>query len=224
MYCNISTDNERIIYQMTDTSGISENQLKEMLYTFTGTCWEKSLTLSSLMYDHDLDVLQKNYNRFLEMEINSRRSTADFEQALLKIINKHTAAEIRWWLTGSAALYIRGLDVKPHDIDVMTYLSEKDKIIEAFGDNVVEPFHYPQGWVVKGFGVVDPGYRIDYAFEPQDWVDDREPIDFGPYAEQHLEKVTWKGATVMVPPLKLHLPSNIARNRVCIVDQIRKLL
>jgi hypothetical protein len=106
----------------------------------------------------------------------------------------------------------------------MTYLSEKDKILALFGHLAVEPFHYPKGWVVKGFGVVDPGYRVDYAFEPEDWVDDRGYLDFGPYAEQHLETVFWNGNPILVPPLELHLPSNIARNRTGIVSQIQDRL
>jgi hypothetical protein len=221
VFCQILTDCERIVYRMNDPNGIGETQLKEMYYAFNGAYWEKSLPLSALMRAHDLNSLQSNYNRFLEKEVSGSRTIVDFEDTLEKVIRRHAAEGIRWWLTGSAALYIRGLKVHPHDIDVMTYLSEKDKILDAFMEIAVEPFHYPEGWVVKGFGVADSGYRVDYAFEPQDWVDARERLDFGPYAEQHLETVTWKGLSVLVPPLALHLPSNIARNRQRIVDQIR---
>ncbi len=218
------TDRERIIYRMVDTAGISEKALREMFYSFTGTCWEKSLPLSSLMYEHDIQILQDNYNRFIKKELSASRTLRDFEDTLYELIIKNASAGIRWWLTGSAALYIRGFDVRPHDIDIMTYLTEKEKIIETFGDLAVEPFHYPENWVVKGFGVIDPGYRVDVAFEPQEWVDDREPIDFGPYAEKHLESVLWKGLTVLVPLVELHLPSNTTRQRIAIVNQIRERL
>jgi hypothetical protein len=78
---------------------------------------------------------------------------------------------------------------------------------------IVEPFHHVTDWVVKGFGVVDYGIRLDFAFEPEDWVDGRGPADFGPYAQAHLETVQWQGFAVQVPPVELHIAPNQARGR-----------
>ena len=53
----------------------------------------------------------------------------------------------------------------------MTYLTEKERIIEAFGDLVVEPFHYPKKWVVKGFGFIDPDIAwIMHSIHSSGWM------------------------------------------------------
>jgi hypothetical protein len=131
---------------------------------------------------------------------------------------------VRWWLAGSGALYVRGLKVKPHDLDVMTYKTEIEALRELVLPHTVEPFHHVTGWVVRGFGVVNYRYRIDFAFEPEDWVDGQGPLDFGPYAEAHIELVNWHGHEILVPPIELHIAPNEARGRQERVALIREYL
>jgi len=79
-------------------------------------------------------------------------------------------------------------------------------------------------WVVKGFGVIDRGVRVDYAFEPESWVDGQGIVDFGPYAEKHLEEVRWRGRVLRVPEVTTHLWPNETRNRSDRVALIRAYL
>lgn len=78
--------------------------------------------------------------------------------------------------------------------------------------------------MVRGFGVVDLGYRVDYAFDPELWVDKPEPVDFGPDAAAHTREITWHGRKIRVPPLELHLPANRVRGRASVVAQIEARL
>ena len=46
-------------------------------------------------------------------------------------------------------------------------------------------------------------------------------LDFGPYAQSHLEKIKWKNHTILVPPLQLHIKSNLDRGRIEVVNKIK---
>ena len=50
------------------------------------------------------------------------------------------------------------------------------------------------------------------------------PVDFGPYAQEHIEPVSWHGHEILVPPIELHIAPNEARNRHERVAQIREYL
>lgn len=221
MNVNITETAESIEYTVIDPGVATEAMLTEMFYHCQDGRYAKSYPRDRLMFAHDVAQMERNYNAFIRRELQSEgRSLADLMLALRWICTEFQKHQIDWWLTGSSALYVRGIAVHPHDIDVMTFKTEIDKIRKVVFPYIVEPFHHVQEWVVKGFGVVDYHYRIDVAFEPEDWVDGQERLDFGPYAQQHLETVRWQGFSVKVPPLALHLRSNELRGRQDRVEHI----
>ncbi|HOD53806.1 MAG TPA: hypothetical protein PKJ08_04710 [Candidatus Cloacimonadota bacterium] len=218
----IINDQKDVIYRITDKEGVSDELLQSMFYQLNGDFYEKRLPLEAMMFDHPFSEIEPRYNHFINRELIQRYNQKTLEDALLLICQFHKANQIDWWLAGSAALYIRGIDVQPHDLDIMTYFSEIEKIRKSFLPYIVEPFHRVKSWVVKGFGVIDTGIRTDYAFEPEAFVDNEGYVDFGPYAESHLEIVNWKGYDIFVPPVELHLKSNLIRNRIETVEKIKK--
>ncbi|MBN1409726.1 MAG: hypothetical protein JW969_02705, partial [Spirochaetales bacterium] len=151
---------------------------------------------------------------FIKSELHpDKRTQENLDASLQWLTEGLKRRKVKWWLAGSGALYVRGLEVKPHDLDVMTYKTGIEAIRRMVSPYIVEPFHHVNGWVVKGFGVVHYRTRIDFAFEPEDWVDDNGPVDFGPHAQSHLEKVVWHGHEILVPPVELHIAPNEARGR-----------
>jgi hypothetical protein len=184
----------------------------------------KRFARSTLMFAHDLALMAENFAAYLREQQDHEQRRARCAQALDWLCRTHAEHAIDWWLTGSAALFVRGLDLIPHDIDVMTYKSEIPRIHAAINQQIVEPFHHVSGWVVKGFGVINQNYRIDYAFEAEEWVDTNGPVDFGPMAERDREVVVWNGHTILVPKLHYHLLPNRVRQRQGVVAQIERLL
>ncbi|MCP3965312.1 MAG: hypothetical protein GY750_06315 [Lentisphaerae bacterium] len=120
---------------------------------------------------------------------------------------------IDWWLTGSCALCIRGIELKPHDVDIMVNSSDIEKIKDVFANKTIIPIIDTQGWLTKDFGVIFWYARIDIASDPSAGLDDPEPIDCGPYAAKNLEKVEWRGHTIKAPPVNLTLTVNKKRER-----------
>ena len=214
-----------IEYTVLEQGDVSNETLQGMFYTLQDGQYHKGYPKDRLMFAHDLARLETNYNAYLPHELHQEnRTLADLDVALLWVISEFKKRDIRWWLTGSGALYVRGMAVKPHDLDVMTFGSEITAIREVVTPYIVEPFHHVTGWVVKGFGILNYGYRIDVAFEPEEWVDGNGPADFGPYAQANLEPITWQGETILVPPIELQLKSNELRGRDERVKQIRQYM
>ena len=214
MNFTISKTDDTLIYQAIDIDGLTEKQLGDMFFTKVDNHYEKKFSVDSLMFEHDTEKMEIRYNRFIRDEVTKNRTFQDLEETLFWLISEHDRLGIRWWLTGSTALYVRGIKLFPHDIDVMTYKTEIHKIQDLVYPYIVEPFHHLNNWVVKGFGVADKNFRIDYAFEPEDWVDQHGNMDFGPYAEKHLEEVIWQGKKIWVPDIQLQVLSNKIRNRL----------
>ncbi|HOD40192.1 MAG TPA: hypothetical protein PKW98_00590 [Candidatus Wallbacteria bacterium] len=226
MKIQVGREGNAYIYKVSDSSGVSESELKSMYYEPDENGIYRRIYPCGLMFEHDGQSLENNYNNYLmdkENEIHKNDRNA-IDNAIEWICRVHENNNIKWWLAGSAALYVRGIDVWPHDIDIMTYKTEIAKLQKSIGNYISEPFHHVENWVVKGFGVVYRQYRIDYAFEPEEWVDGNGYVDFGPYAQSHLEKIKWNNYTISVPPLELHIKSNQARGRTEIVDKIKALV
>ena len=74
--------------------------------------------------------------------------------------------------------------------------------------------------MVKYFGVLFLHARIDLAFDPEEFVDHPEPLDFGPYAMRNLETVVWKDHSLRIPPLELQLWVNRRRGKT---DRVRAI-
>jgi len=219
----VSREGNAFVYKVSDCSGVSESELKSMYFERDENGIYRRIYPASLMFDHDGQLLETNYNNYLlDKEKNIHKNDRNIiDNTIEWICSVHENNGIKWWLAGSAALYVRGIDVLPHDIDVMTYKTEIMKLKGSVENYISEPFHHVTNWVVKGFGVVYRQYRIDYAFEPEEWVDGNGYLDFGPYAQSHLEKIKWNDHTIFVPPLELHIKSNFDRGRIEIVNKIK---
>ena len=224
MKINIILNENNVIYRTGKTDEKTGSRLKDMYYSRIGDHYEKCYPIQKLMFEHDFKKIEKRYNTYIKSEIDPRRSNTKLENALLWIIREHEKNEVKWWLTGSAALYARGLKIAPHDIDIMTYKTEIPKIQKIAAPYIVEPFHHVENWVVKGFGVAYKEYRIDYAFEPEEWVDNNGYVDFGPNAEKDLEEIKWMGHIIKVPRIEFHIRSNEIRNRLEIVEGIKEAI
>lgn len=206
------------VYQLHNISNYSDDELNQMFYSKNEEGIFERIYPSAIMFNHDKNILENNYNLYLR-NINTDRN---IKNTLEWICTIHKENDINWWLVGSAALYVRGLDIKPRDIDVMTYKTEIHKIEKCIYQYISEPFHHVEKWVVKGFGVIYKDVKIDYAFEPEEWVDNDGYVDFGVFAENHLEKIIWNGHEIMVPPIELHIKSNERRERFEIVKKIKE--
>jgi hypothetical protein len=85
--------------------------------------------------------------------IKLRERPAPWERAL-ELAVKRLTGEVDWWLSGSAALAVRGIDVDPRDVDLV--VDDAQRAAALFGDIVVEPLLRSEEWVANGSGERSP--------------------------------------------------------------------
>jgi hypothetical protein len=155
--------------------------------------------------------LSRYYERFTssieQMVLQSARVVAvPWEDALLETLQRLAPTELRWWLYGSAALAVRGIDITPGDIDLNVGDAEIAGYI--FDDLLVTPVEDLEGWVAKRVGRAFYGAVIEWLSEPLVENDDpANPHEQGPLVADRLEFVEWRGHEIAVPPLSAQLAS-----------------
>ena len=64
---------------------------------------------------------------------------------------RRRAVEVEWWLGGSAALAVRGADVVPRDVDVVTSAAGAEELARRLDDLLDEPLTVGEGWIATHF-------------------------------------------------------------------------
>ena len=128
-----------------------------------------------------------------------------WDEALLSFLERTSGENVDWWLAGSAALAIRGIDVAPRDLDIITDGDGAQRLGEVMPEWLVEPVQESHGWIAGWFGRAFAHARIEWVGDVEKSVDERGPSDFGPSARARLQIVGWRGHMIRVPPLEMQL-------------------
>lgn len=151
--------------------------------------------------------------------------TVPWRDALRDAAERLDRAEIDWWLAGSAALAVRGVEVEPRDIDVVIAAADAARAAAAFDDALIEPVVETDQWISRWFGRAWLGARVEWVSGVSDAVDRPWPSDFGPIAAATLTEVEWENTRVRVPPLALQREASARRgldDRVALIDALRR--
>ena len=146
-----------------------------------------------------------------------------WEKALRSFVELVEPHKLDWWLGGSAALAVRGLEVAPRDFDVV--ISERDaellgSVLQAY---LIEPVT-PVDWFCSRWGRAFLYARVEWVGGVNEHADQPTVSDFGPTAAGRLETVTWRGRPIRVPPLDLQLDVSRRRGLTDRVEQIERAL
>jgi hypothetical protein len=131
-------------------------------------------------------------------------------------------AGVDWWLTGSAALAVRGAGLTPGDLDLVVAGGDAHRVGDLLLDHLVEPVS-PVDWFCDFWGRAFPGARVEWVGGVGPSADTPDVTDFGPAAEARLDTVLWHGHPVRVPPLDLQRAVSLRRglhDRVAMIDAL----
>jgi len=173
----------------------------------------------------NLDRIFRNFERYAaEMVLQAARlHPVEWKKSLLAFLDIIKDAQIDWWLTGSAALAVRGIDVAPGDIDLVDEAGAF-KLAELLPDYLVEPLQPSRGWICDWFGRAFLHARLEWVGAVNASADSPEEGDFGPAAAKRLETVTWQGKAIRVPPLELQLAVSRRRGLTERVEKINSFM
>lgn len=121
------------------------------------------------VYDNvqDCSYAAENFNRHGESSIQQqlRLIPAPWENALDLFAAEMNKIGVDWYLHGSAALSLHGIDVTPKDVNVMVANdSDYDKVRNHFAKLAIFPFERCDNFVVSGLGAIFMGSTIGIAF------------------------------------------------------------
>lgn len=104
-----------------------------------------------------------------------------------------------WFLIGSAALAVRGMDVRPGGVDVAMDEASADRLPDHVQTGVMRPVVDTAGWpVATRWGRLFHGCVVEIVGGPYD-QDFPRPWDSASRAD--LDAVEWEGRTIQVPTL-----------------------
>jgi len=147
-----------------------------------------------------------------------------WREALSELCRRTSGIECDWWLTGSAALAVRGAPIEPGDLDLVCSGDAALHLGRVFADAMIEPVaRADSGWISNYWGRAFLSARIEWIGDPKPEVDSPSPCDFGPAAASRLETVAWAGWQLRVPPLDLQRAVSLRRgltDRVRLIDAL----
>ena len=129
-----------------------------------------------------------------------------WEDALDAASLRLSVARVPWFLVGSGALAVRGIDVVPRDLDLV--VGDSEAATEAFRNIETEPVtvNRPGAWIARWFGRAFVHARIEWIAGVDPAVDTyAAPNDYGPSAASRLETVRWHDHDLRLAPLDLQL-------------------
>jgi hypothetical protein len=169
-----------------------------------------------------LEIFYHHFARSAEEMILQRVGVhpVPWDQALQALLQRLAQHNLQWWLIGSAALAVRGLDIIPHDLDLIVDDTGAIKLGEILCDSLIGPVEDAHDWISTWFGRAFLHSRIEWAGGIRENVDKHGVTEFGPTAVRHLETITWQGYPLLVPPLDIQREVSKRRG---LKDRVRKI-
>lgn len=156
----------------------------------------------------------------------ARLEPVPWREALREVCSRTAGMRSGWWLTGSAALAVRGAPIEPGDLDLVGTAEDAVRLGEVFADALVEPVTECGGdWISDYWGRAFWAARIEWIGGPRSAADRPLPSDFGPVAASRLHTVEWERWQIRVPPLDLQRAVSERRGlseRVAIIDGLAR--
>ena len=167
----------------------------------------------------DIPRIFENFSAHVEeMVLQKMRTIPTHWERALETTAERLTGRVEWWLSGSAALAVRGIDVRPRDIDLV--VDDARRAGELLTDVLFEPSRRMHDWVAEWLGLAFDGALIEWVSGVHPEVDASGLHEQGPEAASRRELVTWGGYHILCTPLDIQLVAREARE---LADQVRKI-
>jgi hypothetical protein len=140
------------------------------------------------------------------------------------LLRRAGQARVPLAVVGSVALAVRGVDVRPGDIDVITTIEGADALADSYQETLVMPL---DTW--PGFGrwsrAFTGGIRVEWLGNPPRAQEGPWPLAGSAWSILSLfEEVSWENWILRVPPLDIQRQVEVHRqrpDRVAAIDEYR---
>ncbi|QPC82713.1 hypothetical protein G4Y79_24015 [Phototrophicus methaneseepsis] len=209
-------DSTTASFMFTDVEPVYQDAVQGLYYLPTEGGFAKSFPIETPHLEH----IYKNFERYAEEIVlqSAHIKPVAWEEALLTFLSLIDGADINWWLVGSGALAVRGIDVAPHDLDIAVDDASSEKLGDLLLDYLIEPLQ--GGWVWNTFGRAFLSARFEWVGGVHASIDEPEPSDYGPVAARQLEVIHWHDKAISVVPLELQRAVSQRRG---LLDRVEKI-
>lgn len=179
--------------------------------------WEKNDERYQMPYPQhmfsdarDKELINSNFTQLGQALFESVLSGFDWKRPLKLLAQKFDENGIEWYIVGSVSDAVRGIKVKPKDLDIVIhtrdYHKAKDICYSNFPESIIAPLTDNKGlFALQYMGrLFLAGGLIEIASDEKWNLEHRQP---------KYEKISWNGLDVYVDDLQLRYKTEIARNR-----------
>ena len=121
-----------------------EDVIQHMAWKKTDDQFLLTYPQSAFSDQREKELISSNFRRLGQAIFESSLSSIDWEAPLEMLAQKFNEKGVEWYVVGSVGDALRGVDVKPHDIDIVVhtrdYYKAKDICYHNFLDSVIAPF------------------------------------------------------------------------------------
>ncbi|MDD4490719.1 MAG: hypothetical protein PHD30_09510 [Paludibacter sp.] len=214
---------DELVYQIKNVGSDFLETLKHIGYVKKNDVYSKSFPLPFPYKEKIMNNFQRNAESMLNEEAGL--APMNWQAGLEKFASIAQKEGISWWTSGAILLPLNGIEADINDLDFFFSLSDLDAVYKVFQDYIIEP-------IVSGYrsdtfkyhGLAYSGCTICIFVEPRVSLDVPNPVHFGPYAADHLEKVIWRGYEIKVPPIELYVKTLESWGKTERAESIRKAL
>ena len=150
-------------------------------------------------YDNvkDFEYCAKNFTKYGELSMKQELKIlpTPWEKALRLLIPAMKKIAVAWYIHGSAAMALWGIDVAPRDINiVIPNYSDYEKVRAHFYKLAIKPFERCENWVMSGLGTIFLEANIGFAFHKK---------ELEPYDCNTLETIEYDGEKINIATLEM---------------------
>ncbi len=212
--CYCSETNTELIFCVQDVDSIYEQNLQDAWFKKSDDKYVKRYPaeLDEGVSAYDIECVKRNFS---QLGPSMFENISDWTNDLLLLAKTFADNEIEWYVIGSISEAVLGVDIIPHDIDIVVHTRDFYKVKDIFSDCVVEPFVDNKGtWLVRYFGrlCLSKGY-IDVA------ADEKMNLGNHQYTNVH-----WNGYNLFIEPLQIRYETEVQRNRMNRIRAIEKYM
>jgi hypothetical protein len=170
---------------------------------------------------YEKELVNKNFTHLGQEMFESLLLGFDWKKPLELLTQKFNENKIEWYIVGSLCDAVRGVDVKPFDMDIVIhtkdYYKAKDICYLNFGNSIIFPFTDNQGRLaMRYFGrMFLAGALVEIAAHEK-WNIESRLLQY--------EKTSWNGFEVYMVSLQQRYQIEIARNREDRIKAIKEYM
>jgi hypothetical protein len=177
----------------------------------------------TMFFERAVANLRQGLDEMVRQQIE--KTPADWAAALRDLLGRAEQARVPVAVVGSVALAVRGVDVRPGDIDVLTTLEGTDALGEAYRDVLVVPVATEPGFGRWGRAFTG-GIRVEWLGAPAVVHEGPWPLNAAEWSMvSPFDEIRWENRSLRVPPLDVQRRVEAQRqrlDRVAAIDEFTR--